>query len=63
MNSAKARLIPLIGYCTIVLAGFLMMLRQLNKQAAAHGGHNLQILFVPAIFLFAIGMGLLMKYE
>jgi hypothetical protein len=31
----------------------------MNKYAAAHGGHDLQIFWVPAIFFFLYGLGLL----
>ena len=45
------------GGLSIAFAFLLMSLRHFNKGAAAHGGHDIQALWVPAVFFFLYGVG------
>lgn len=51
--------IRLFGAFNLVLGVLLLLLVAANRYAAAHGGHNLQILGVPATVLTLVGACLL----
>ncbi len=47
-----------IGTFSLILAFLFMLLRHMNQFAAAHGGHNLQNFWMPAVFCTLYGLGM-----